>query len=157
MNQHEAVGRAVAYFEASDDGVLLHRLLAEIALRARKQVAQFMAKGSEESIPPPADIKAAREAASQDEALKTLRATNDFALLQVLSRAIGRRVEALEIVASADFTEGQRVDVPERVQFPPAGRRLSGTIEATGTSLAVRLDSGELWEGPPSLARRLPA
>jgi hypothetical protein len=157
LNQREAAARAIACFEACDDLVLLHRLLGEIAPRARKLVAGFLSRGDEDSIPEPADIRAAREAASQEEALKTLRATNDFALLQALSRAIGRRVEALEIVASAEFAEGTRVEVPERVAFPPAGRRVTGTVETTGTSLAVRLDNGERWEGPPSLARKLRA
>jgi hypothetical protein len=38
----------------------------------------------------------------------------DFALLQVLARSIGRRIETIEIAASAEFPEGARVNVPEQ-------------------------------------------
>lgn len=152
--QREAVARALAHFEASDDAVLLHQLIAELAPRVRKMVAKLLATEGEDGIPPPADLRAARTAAPKAEALKTLRNTDDFALLQVLARAIGRRIEDLETVASAEFPEGTRVTVPERPTFPPPKRRVAGAIERTGTSLLVVLDSGETWEGPPSLARK---
>ncbi len=154
MNQREAVARALAYFEECEDTILLHRLIGEIAPRARKAVTSLLASGGDDAVPPPAELLAAREPASQAEALKTLRATNDFALLQVLARAIGRRVEDIEIVASVDFPEGVRVIVPEKVAYPPPQKTLTGTVERTGTWLAVRLDNGETWEGPPSLVRR---
>jgi hypothetical protein len=144
----------MAFFEASDDVILLHRLAAAIAPRARRMVALYLRRGGEEAIPPPADLRPAREAASREEALATLNATSDFPLLQVMARAIGRRIEALEIVASADFPAGARVRVPDRVAFPPSQRRVEGTVEATGTNLTVLLDNGETWSGPPSLAER---
>lgn len=154
MTERELVARALAYFEACDDPILLHRLVGEIAPRARKAVAVLIAKNGDDGVPPPAELQAAREPASQAEALKTLRATNDFALLQVLARAIGRRVEDIEIVASADFPEGTRVIVPEKVAYPPPTKTLAGAVDRTGTWLSVRLDNGETWEGPPSLARK---
>jgi hypothetical protein len=112
-----------------------------------------MAQGGEEAIPPPADIRAAAKGAPQDESLTTLSQVKDFALLQALARAIGKRVEAIEIVASAEFPEGVRVTVPQVVAFPPSGARVGGVVETTGTALTVRLDNGETWQGPPSLAK----
>lgn len=154
MNEREQVARALAYFEECDDPILLHRLVGEIAPRARKAVASIIAKSGDDAVPAPAEIRAAKEAAPEAEALKTLRAVNDFSLLQVLARAIGRRVEDIEIVASADFPEGTRVTVPEKVAYPPGPKVAGGVVERTGTWLAVRLNNGETWEGPPSLARR---
>jgi hypothetical protein len=149
----EEVARALAFFEQSDDTLLLHRLIGEIAPRARKLVAQILARGTEEAIPPPADLRAARQPASQADALKTLRATDDFALFQVLAKGIGQRIESIEIAASAEFPRAARVTVPEKPTFPPSGAALDGTVEETGTTLRVLLDNGETWEGPPSLAR----
>lgn len=153
MTQREDVARAMAFFEASDDIALLHQLLAEIAPRARRMVGQLLASGTEEAIPPPADLRPAREPATAEQGLKTLRATSDFALLQVMARSIGRRLEAAEIAASADFPEGTRVRVPEKPSYPPSGAMMDGTVERTGTMLGVLLDNGETWEGPPTLAR----
>ncbi|MGH2610173.1 MAG: hypothetical protein ACRDHF_13920 [Tepidiformaceae bacterium] len=153
MTQREDVARAMAFFDESDDIALLHQLTGEVAPRVKRMVGQMLSKGSEESIPPPADLRPAREAATQNQALATLRAEQDFALLQVIARSIGRRIETLEIAASADFPEGVNVRVPEEPRYPRAGRELPGTVEDTGTSLRVRLDNGETWEGPPSLAR----
>jgi hypothetical protein len=152
MTQREDVARAMAFFEASDDIALLHQLLAEIAPRARRMVGQILARGTEEAIPPPAELRSAREPAPRDQALKTLRAVNDFALLQVMARSIGRRLESAEIAASADFPEGARVRVREKPGYPPSGPMLDGTVERTGTMLSVLLDNGETWEGPPTLA-----
>lgn len=154
MTSREAVARAMAFFEQSDDIALLYQMLEEVAPRAKQMVAQYLRRGGEDAIPPPADLRAAREPASREEAIKTLRATNDFALLQVLARSIGQRIETIEITASAEFPEGARVSVPERNKHPESGRRLEGTVETTGTSLRVLLDNGETWQGPPSLARR---
>lgn len=157
MTQREEVAKALAFFEQTDDLVLLHEMVAEIAPRAKRMVGQLLAKGSEDAIPPPAELRAAREAATKDQALKTLRSVNDFALLQVLARTIGQRVEDAEIVASADFPEGVRVLVPKQATFPPKGPELEGVVEETGTQLRVRLDNGETWEGAPSLAKRVVA
>lgn len=153
MTQREDVAKALAFFEQTDDLVLLHQMVAEIAPRAKRMVGQLLAKGSEDAIPPPADLRAAREAATKEQSLKTLRSVNDFALLQVLARTIGQRVEDAEIVASADFPEGVRVRVPKQGGFPPKGPEIEGVVEATGTQLRVRLDDGETWEGAPSLAK----
>lgn len=153
MTPREQVARAIAYFDGCDDIALLHQLIAEVAPRARKMVSTLLSKGSEDAIPPPADIRAAREAASKDEALKTLQATNDFALFQVLARSIGQRIETVEIAASAEFPAGARVVVPAKPAYPRSGAETAGTVEDTGTQLRVLLDNGETWEGPPSLAK----
>jgi len=153
MNDREDVARAVAFFEQSDDLELLHRLLGDIATKAKRMVGQFLAAGTEESIPPPAGIRAAREPATREQALATLKTTTDFALLQVLARSIGQRIEAAEIAASAEFPEGVRVAVPATATYPPARPTIEGVVEQTGTMLSVRLDNGETWHGPPSLAR----
>lgn len=157
MTKREDVARALAFFEASDDVMLLHQLLAEVAPRARRMVGQLLAKGGEDEIPPPAGLLPAREPSGKDAAIRTLKSTDDFALLQVMARTIGRRVESAEIAASADFPEGARVAVPARVAFPPSSPRVTGVVEQTGTVLTVRLDNGESWEGPPSLAQRAAA
>jgi hypothetical protein len=153
MTQREEVARAMAFFEETDDIALLHELTADIAPRVKRTVARLLAKGTEESIPPPADLRAARDAAPREDAIANLRATDDFPLLQVLARSVGRRIESIEIAASADFPEGVRVLVPQRPSYPRRGPELGGSVERTGTSLSVRLDNGESWEGPPSLAR----
>lgn len=153
MTNREQVARAIAFFESCDDVALLHQLIEEIAPRAKKMVGTLLARGSEDAIPPPADLRAARDAATRDEALKTLRATNDFALFQVLARSIGQRIEAVEIAASAEFPAGARVAVPTKPAYPPSGPTVTGTVEETGTQLRVLLDNGETWEGPPSLAK----
>ena len=142
----------MAFFEATDDIAMLHALIAEVAPRVRKMVTRFMAQGTEEGIPPPADLRPARAAAPRDEALRTLRTIDDFSLLQVLARSIGQRIETVEIAASAEFPEGVRVSVPEKPAYPPAARRIEGEVEETGTMLQVLLDNGETWQGPPSLA-----
>ena len=153
MTSREAVARAVAFFEACDDPALLHEVLAQVAPRARLLVSRLLRTGTEESLPGPADLRAAREAASQEDAVATVRTIDDFALLQVLARAVGQRLEAIEIAASAEFPPGVRVVVPARPAFPPAGPYVEGTVEETGLTLQVILDDGETWEGPPSLAR----
>lgn len=154
MSSRAEVARAIAFFETTDDVLLLHGLTRDIAGRVKAQVKKLLARGDEDAIPPPAELFPSREAASQQEALQTLRSTADFALLQALARVIGRRIEAIEIVASAEFSEGTRVSVPEKATFPPPARRVSGQVVASGTMLVVQLDSGERWEGPPSLARK---
>lgn len=139
----EQVARAMAYYERLDDPAELHRALGEIAPKAKRMVGELLRKGSEEGIPGPADLRAAREPSNAQEATRTLRGIDDFGLLQALARSIGQRVEALEIVASAEFPEGVRVE-------SPVG---AGVVEASGTTLRVLLDNGETWEGPASQAR----
>jgi len=145
----------MAFFEESDDIALLHQMTAEISPRAKRMVGRHLAKGTEETIPPPADLRAARDAASREEAMATVRNLQDFPLFQALARSIGRRIETIEISASAEFPEGVRVRVPEQPKYPRAGRLVEGTVEETGTTLQVLLDNGETWSGPASLAKLL--
>lgn len=153
MSRELETARAVAYFEGCDDVILLHQLVGEIAPMAKKMVGRHLASKPEGTVPGPADIVAAEEAASKEEALKALRGADDFALLQCMARSIGQRVEAIEIAASAEFPPGARVIVPESPSFPPHGSMQPGVVEATGTLLRVLLDGGGAWEGSPSLAR----
>jgi|GEM_PF-1173073 len=153
MTPREEAARAIAYFEQSDDMAMLRACLEEAAPRIKRMVGSFLSKGTEESIPHPADVRAARDAATKEQALATLRKTQDFALLQAITRTVGQRIETLEIAASADFPPGARVTVPEEQRYPRGGRELAGTVEESGTVLVVRLDNGDTWEGPASLAR----
>lgn len=145
--------RAVAFFERCDDPVLLHELSAIVARRTKRFVARAMARGGEDAIPAPAEPPQAAAPASEHDARELVEQTNDFAELQALARAIGRRTEMLEIAASAEFPVGARIEVPKRVAFPPPDEWVAGTVATTGTMLRVELDSGKRWEGPPSLAR----
>lgn len=148
-----ALARAVAFFEGCDDPALLHELSAVVARRAKRFVARALAAGGEDAIPAPATVASATPAGAR-EARRLVERTPDFAELQALARAIGRRTETLERAAAAAFPEGARVEAPERVAFPPRGARVRGTVTATGATLRVRLDDGGEWRGPPSLARR---
>ncbi|MGE3075876.1 MAG: hypothetical protein AB7N24_08320 [Dehalococcoidia bacterium] len=153
MTPREQTARAITFFENSDDMQLLRASLEEAAPRIKRMVVAFLQKGTEENIPPPSDLRGARESATKDAAIQCLRKTNDFSLLQAMTRTIGQRIETLEIAASADFPPGVRVTVPEKRTYPRGGRELAGTVEETGTVLIVRLDNGETWQGPSSLAR----
>ncbi len=146
----DAAARAIAFFESTDDLPLLHRCAEEIAPRAKRMVARYLRQGSEDSIPYPTKLPRAAQPATAGEAQQTLAATTDFALLQAIARAIGRRIEALEIVASAEFPVGARVRVPASGSVAAPG-----VVERSGTSLRVRLEGGGDWEGPPSLAERI--
>ena len=148
-----ALAEAVAFFEASDDPVLLHELSAVIARRTKRFVAQAIARGGEDAIPAPANVAPADSPASEREARRLVEHTEDFSELQALARAIGRRTETLEIAASASFPAGARIEVPKHVAFPPPNDWVAGTVTVTGTMLRVDLDSGKRWEGPPSLGR----
>ena len=148
-----ALAQAVAFFEDCDDAVLLHELSGLVARRTKRFVAQAMAKGGEDAIPAPAEVTPGDSPASERDARRLVEHTKDFAELQALARAIGRRTETLEIAASASFPAGARIEVPKRVAFPPPNEWVAGTVTATGTMLRVDLDSGKRWEGPPSLAR----
>ncbi|MCC6381563.1 MAG: hypothetical protein IT304_03595 [Dehalococcoidia bacterium] len=153
MTLREDVARAMAFFEATNEIGLLHQLTAELAPRARRLVADYLQRGSEDDIPAPAELRPARQPATREAAARTVRTTNDFALLQVLARSIGQRIEAIEIAASAEFPTGARVRVPAQPGYPPRGTSVEGTVEESGTSLQVLLDNGETWHGPASLAR----
>lgn len=147
----EGVARALAYFEGCDDMGVLRGALEDVAPTVKQMVGRLLRKGPEGAIPGPAELRGAREAASRDEALGTLLATDDFPLLQTLTRAIGRRIEALEIVASAEIEVGGRVRVPSTARYPATGPWSDGTVESTGTVVEVLLDNGETWSGPASL------
>ena len=153
MTPREEAAQAITFFDSTEDMTLLRASLEEAAPRIKRMVGVFLQRGTEDAIPPPAEIRGARVAASREAALKTLRGMQDFALLQAMTRAIGRRIETLEIAASADFPTGARVTVPEKPSYPRAGKELPGTVEETGTVLVVLLDNGDTWEGPSSLAR----
>ena len=157
MTPREQVARAVAFFEASDDMALLRASLEESAPRVKRLVAGFLQRGTEEAIPPPADVRAAREPATPEEAVQCLRTMQDFSLLQSMTRAIGQRIETMEIAASADFPVGVHVVVPQQRGYPAGEAALPGVVEETGTVLQVRLDNGDTWQGPASLARLRPA
>lgn len=152
MTSRGDVARAIAFFDETDEIMLLHRLTRDLAPRVRNLVKNLLAKGTEDDIPQPAELYPAKDVATKEQALETLRTTKDFALLQSMARSIGRRIEAIEIVASAEFPEGTRVRVPETVAFPPGPATVVGVVRETGTTLTVQLDNGERWQGPPSLA-----
>ncbi len=156
MTSRRDVARAIAYFDQTDDIHLLHELTRSIAPRVKQMVRKLLRRSSEDSIPGPADLYPASEAASRDEAIRIVHETDDFALLQALARIIGQRIEAIEIAASADFPEGTRVRVPAEVVFPPVedAAMVTGIVRSSGTRLTVQLDDGEKWEGPPSLAKK---
>jgi hypothetical protein len=96
MTSRDEVARAIAFFESTDDVALLRRLLTEIAPRARREVGRYLRKGGEGAVPPPAEVEPALPAAPEAEAITVIEKTTDFGLLQALSKAIGRRIEALQ-------------------------------------------------------------
>src|SRR5215207_8237153 len=87
------VARAIAYFEACPNAELLRGVLKTIQPKAAAAVRQAQLKRRD--VPPPVEIPPSSNAASKDEALKTVRAVQDFAQLQALARAVGRRIEEL--------------------------------------------------------------
>ena len=89
MNQEDSVARAIAFFEACEDTKLLRDVLTGIRPRAAAEVRRV------KNVPNPRELAAASSAAGKDEALKTVQATKDLALMQAISRAVGRRLEAL--------------------------------------------------------------
>jgi len=153
MTSREEAARAIAFFAASDDMALLRSALEETAPRVKRMVGNFLRRGGEDAIPPPAELRAARDAGSREGALAALRNAQDFSLLQAITRTVGQRIETLEIAASADFYVGSRVTVPEQPRYPRRGTEQPGVVEETGTILKVLLDNGETWQGPPSLPR----
>ena len=95
MRDQTEVARALAFFEGCSDVALLRRALEQAAPRAAEQVRRQIRRGGETSVPPPAEIAPGSDPATETEALRTLATTGDFALFQALTRAIGRRIEAL--------------------------------------------------------------
>ena len=93
MTQNDAIARAIAYFETCDDAALLKDLIRSIQPRAAAEVRRAQQQGR--PVAPPLEIAAAPAAATQDEALVTVKTTTSFAQLQAMSRAIGRRIESL--------------------------------------------------------------
>jgi hypothetical protein len=89
----DAVARAIACFEASDDVAFLRDVLRVI--RPRAEAATLRAAQQGKSVPAPGNVPPAPEAATAVEAMATVRATKDFAQLQAMARAAGRRAEAL--------------------------------------------------------------
>jgi hypothetical protein len=87
------VSRAIAYFQACPDAELLRGVLKTIQPKAAAAVRQAQLKRRD--IPPPLDIEPSANAATQGDALKTVRSVQDFAQLQALARAVGRRIEEL--------------------------------------------------------------
>lgn len=88
----DAVARAIAFFEECDDIELMRRALSDAAPRVRRIVQGYVRRRAAERIPPPAHLVRAPLPATRVE---------DFALLQALTRAIGRRVEELEDAGGA--------------------------------------------------------
>ena len=87
------VSRAVAFFESANDVDLLRSLLRTLRPRVARQVRKLEASGR--AAPPPADLPPADRPANEEEAVQIVRSIEDFSELQAVSRAIGRRVEAL--------------------------------------------------------------
>jgi hypothetical protein len=93
MVQNDAVARAIACFETSDDEAFLRDVLRTIRPRAEGAALRAMKQGR--VAPPPREVAASALPASPKEAMATVRATRDFGLLQAMARAAGRRAEAL--------------------------------------------------------------
>ena len=87
------VARAITYFAACTDAELLRGVLKTIQPKAAAAVRQAQLKRRD--VPPPLDIEPSASAANKDEAMKTVRTVQDFAQLQALARAVGRRIEEL--------------------------------------------------------------
>ena len=100
MSENQDVSRAIACFEASEDIAFLREVLR--AIRPKAETAALQAARRGKTPPQPGAIEAALEAATPAEAMATVRATKDFALLQSMARAAGRRAE--ELAAQAGDT-----------------------------------------------------
>ena len=96
MPDREDVARAIAFFETCDDAAFLREALSSIAPKARRLVLRYLGAGGEDAVPPPAEVPHTPVAASREDAMGILWDINDFALLQAMTRAIGRRVEESE-------------------------------------------------------------
>ena len=93
MADQDDIARAIAYFQACPDASLLRSVLKTIQPKAAQAVRQAQLR--RQDVPPPLDIAPATSAATKDEALRTVQTTRDFAQLQTLARAVGRRIETL--------------------------------------------------------------
>jgi hypothetical protein len=93
MATQAEVAAALAYFDACDDLELLMEVLRGIRPRAAAAVRRYETRNVD--APGPDPVAAAAMPATRDAALRTVRQTEDFAQLQALSRAIGRRIETL--------------------------------------------------------------
>jgi hypothetical protein len=87
------IARAIAYFQACPDADLLRGVLKTIQPKAAAAVRQ--AQMRRQDVPPPVDIAPSSTPATKDEALRTVKSTQDFAQLQALARTVGRRIEDL--------------------------------------------------------------
>lgn len=87
------IARAIAFFEQSEDLGFLRDVLRAIRPRAEAAARRYEREGRE--MPPPEVIEASASPADAADALKTIRSTNDFAQLQAMARAAGRRAEQL--------------------------------------------------------------
>ncbi len=96
MTDRDDIARAIAYFESCEDAAWLRKALAEIAPKAQRLVVRYLGAGGADAVPKPADVPHTPVAASKADALRILNTTSDFALLQAMTRAMGRRVEELE-------------------------------------------------------------
>lgn len=90
-NSKDDVARAIAYFQTATNSEQLRAVLKAIQPRAAAEARKY---GNREP-PNPAAITAAEEPASEAEAMQTVKAVKDFAQLQAIARAVGRRVEEL--------------------------------------------------------------
>jgi hypothetical protein len=100
MTTVDDAARAIAFFEVCFDVELMRAALAKVAPRVAQQVRRQLQRGGEDSVPSPAAIRTAMAPATQADALQILDTTSDFALLQAMTRAIGRRVETLVSAAT---------------------------------------------------------
>lgn len=85
---------ALAFFQGTDDIDLLKEELRRIRPLAARAVSGYERTGKD--APQPLEVTPATEPASREVALRTAKAVKDFAELQALSRAIGRRIEQLQ-------------------------------------------------------------
>jgi hypothetical protein len=99
VTSRDEVARAIAFFEATEDIELLRRILGQVAPRAAREVRRLLQRRGEAGIPEPALIAPSAQVADQAEAIRTLDLTTDFALLQAMSMAIGKRIEELRRTA----------------------------------------------------------
>ena len=87
------VARAIACFEASDDLPFLRDVIR--AIRPKAEAAALQAARRGRDMPTPSTVAPAADAATPAQAIATVRATRDFALLQAMARAAGKRAEEL--------------------------------------------------------------
>jgi hypothetical protein len=87
----EDVAKAIAFFQSCTDAALLRDVLKTIQPKAAAAARKFAGR----EPPNPAAIQAAPAPASEEQALHTVRRIQDFAELQAVARAVGRRVEEL--------------------------------------------------------------